>query len=182
MSGTEIALIVLAVVLVLAVVAAVVLSVQRNRRLKETFGPEYDRTVEETGSRRKAVIDLTEREQRHDKLAITPLDDEARQQYAEAWTEAQARFVDAPHLALVDADRLITAVMQERGYPTGDADQQERDLSVEHAEVLGHYRLAREVYDRNEQGQASTEELREAMVHYRALFADLVESDQVPTR
>lgn len=180
MSGTEIALIVVAVVVVLAVVGVVLVQSRRQRELKETFGPEYDRTVEEAGGRRAATRELSDRQQRYEQLDIQPLDDEARRDYALAWRDTQERFVDAPRLALVEADHLITRVMEERGYPvTDDFDQRARDLSVEHAQVLDHYRSAHDIYRRSEHDEVTTEDLREAMVHYRALFADLVEHDQL---
>ncbi len=181
MSGTEIALLVVAVVLALVVIGLVV-AMMRQRKLKDRFGPEYERTVDEAGSRRAAEKELSSREQRHEALDIRPLDEESRQSYAQAWRETQERFVDSPQLAIVDADHLIGQVMLARGYPTGDFDQQARDLSVEHARVVDHYRAAHEVYEHSEHGEATTEDLRGAMVHYRALFADLVESPQLSSR
>ncbi|MFJ6793551.1 hypothetical protein [Streptomyces sp. NPDC091268] len=165
-------LIAIAVVLVLAGIAAWML--QRRRRLQERFGPEYDRTVEDAGSRRAAHAELRDREVRHDDLDIRELPAEERHRYTEEWTAVQQDFVDRPQGAVGQADELITRLMRDRGYPTEGYEQQLRELSVEHGRTLEHYRAAHEVNIRSGKGQATTEELRGAMVHYRALFDELV--------
>ncbi|MFI8500809.1 hypothetical protein ACIGFK_20295 [Streptomyces sp. NPDC085524] len=165
-------LIPVAVVLVLAGIAAWMY--QRRRRLQDRFGPEYERTVESTGSRHAADTELHKRQARHDDLDIRELPAEERHRYTEAWNTVQQRFVDRPEGAVSQADDLITRVMRDRGYPTAGYDQQLRELSVEHGRTLEHYRAAHEVNERSGKGQATTEELRGAMVHYRALFDELV--------
>lgn len=165
-------LIPVAVVLVLAGIAFWL--ARRRLRLQERFGPEYDRTVEHTGSRRAADAELRDREVRHDDLDIRELPAEERRRYSDAWTDVQQRFVDRPEGAVGQADELITRLMRDRGYPTEGYEQQLRELSVEHGRTLEHYRAAHEVNVRSGKGQATTEELRGAMVHYRALFDELV--------
>jgi hypothetical protein len=172
--------VVLAVVVVVVVVVALALwgwSQSRRREvLRGRFGPEYDRTVEEQGSRTDAERELERRTERHDALQIRPLSPERRDHYADGWQQVQAHFVDDPRGAMTEADDLVRNVMQERGYPTGSFEQQAADLSVEHADVLDHYRAAHTVIDLRETGQPTTEQMREAMVHYRALFTELLET------
>lgn len=166
------------VLVVLLVVGAilVVLGVVANRRraLRQRFGPEYDRVVESTEDRRAAERELRDRERRHAELELRPLDPESRERYSASWEEIQVRFVDAPDQAVGEADELVTRLVAERGYPTGDYDDQLAHLSVEHARTLDHYRQAHDINERNSRGEATTEQLRQALVHYRALFADLL--------
>jgi hypothetical protein len=174
--------IVLAVV-ALAVVAAVAYAVSTSRRrqrdeLREGFGPEYDRTVAESPSRREAEAELRERQKRHDELELRPLSREARSGYRRDWDATQARFVDDPDGAIGDADALIQQVMRERGYQVDDADRSVDDLSVEHGEVMHEFRAAQVIARRSADGEASTEEQRQAIVHYRALFEALVEAGE----
>ncbi|MEO3790185.1 hypothetical protein ABGB14_08220 [Nonomuraea sp. B10E15] len=168
-----VAVVVIAVV-ALAAVAYVVQQQKRRNHLRERFGPEYERIVADHDNRRDAEQELLDREQRHSELDIRPLPEESRETYANRWTEVQERFVDAPGFAVTEADQLVTAVMAERGYPTDDFEQRLSDLSVGHAETLDHYRTAHEISGRAAKKQASTEELRQAMVHYRALFEELL--------
>jgi hypothetical protein len=173
------AIAVLAAAVVILVVAAVILvamRARRRRRLQERFGPEYERAVSETGNRREAETELAQREKRHDELELRELSAASRSRYATEWRQVQEHFVDAPEKATGEADALITAVMSERGYPTGGYEQQAADLSVEHARTLDHYRRAHEVIALVGQGNASTEDLRQAMVHYRAVFEELIGS------
>ncbi|WP_369243588.1 hypothetical protein [Streptomyces sp. R41] len=173
--------IIVAVVLVLIVCAAVAWVVTtRRRKLRERFGPEYERTVEAKDSRRAAEHELREREERHDALDIRPLPSTVRDRYAQDWTRVQERFVDRPDDAVHEADRLVTTLMSERGYPTEGYEQQLKDLSVEHGRTLEHFRAAHEVNDRSSRHQATTEELRGAMVHYRALFEELLHNGDRP--
>jgi hypothetical protein len=176
MSTAEIVTAIIVAVLVLALAAAVIflLARMRSRKLQERFGPEYDRAVAESESRRDAERELREREKRHEALELRPLSSATRERYAREWQTVQAQFVDYPDRAVGEADRLITALMGERGYPTEGDDQRLADLSVEHASVLGHYRDARAISARSSEGKASTEELRTAMVHFRALFDELL--------
>ncbi|MFC4535696.1 hypothetical protein [Sphaerisporangium dianthi] len=174
MTITWVAVVVAAVVAILAV-GYFLVQQQRRRRLQERFGPEYERTVRERENRREAEQELIEREQRHAKLDIRPLSSDSRSTYAKKWTEVQERFVDAPGFAVTEADHLVTAVMADRGYPTEGFEQQVSDLSVAHGQTLDHYRKAHEISSRAARREASTEELRQAMVHYRALFQELLE-------
>lgn len=165
--------IVIAVVVILVVIAVLVMMRRRRAHPREQFGPEYDRTVREH-PRREAERELAERGKRHSKLDIKELSPTLRDRYAQHWALVQEQFVDRPAQSVDEADRLVTALMAERGYPTEDYDQQVADLSVGHAKTLGHYREAHTIKERNASTQVSTEELRAAMVHYRALFDDLL--------
>ncbi|SBT46564.1 hypothetical protein [Micromonospora auratinigra] len=178
MSSTQVVVIVI-VVLVLAALAAVAVVASRRRALKQRFGPEYDRAVAEQDSRSAAERELRERERRHAELELTPLSAESRATYAAAWEELQVRFVDSPAETVSEADELVSRLIAERGYPTGEFSEQAAHLSVEHARTLDHYRDAHEIRLRNERGEAGTEDLRQALVHYRALFADLLGEDPV---
>lgn len=172
-TGTLLAIIIPAVV-VIALIAVALVAARRRRRLQDRFGPEYERTVEDAGSRRAAERELAEREKRHDSLELRPLQSSERDRYAREWNGVQEEFVDRPQEAVHDADRLVTALMKARGYPTEDFDQQVRDLSVEHGRTLEHYRAAHEINALSTRQQATTEQLRGAMVHYRALFDELL--------
>jgi len=167
--------IVVAVIVVGAVVFGV-MAVLRRRRLQQRFGPEYDRLIGERDSRRKAEAELTERERRVQDLDIQPLSDVVRASYAGRWTSIQEQFVDAPANAVSGAQFLVADVMTERGYPAEQHDQDQvlADLSVEHPDTLDRYRAAEEISGKAAAGTASTEDLRQAMVHYHALFADLL--------
>lgn len=175
MSSTQ----VVVIVIVVAVIVAVAVVASRRRALRERFGPEYDRVVAEQDSRSAAERELRERERRHAELELTPLSPESRARYAAAWEELQVRFVDSPAQTVGEADELVSRLIAERGYPTGDFSDQIAHLSVEHARTLTHYRDAHEIRQRNERGEAGTEDLRQALVHYRALFADLLGEDPV---
>ena len=170
------------IIVILLVIAAIVYGVQvgRRRKLRSTFGPEYDRVVADAGSRTDAEKELREREKRHAELELRPLSAASQARYSAAWEEVQIQFVDDPNTAVTTADELVTRLIEERGYPTGDYDSQVADLSVEHAGTLQHYREAHDISRRNSAGEASTEDLRQALVHYRALFADLLGTDPVP--
>jgi hypothetical protein len=168
--------VVIAVIVAAAVVAAVYLvtSGARTRRLRQRFGPEYDRAVEREGSRGAAERELRSREERHEHLDLRELDPRRREQYREQWVGVQERFVDAPEAAVGQADNLVTVVMGERGYPTRGFEEKVAHLSVEHGRTMDHYRRAHTISGRAKTGQASTEDLRQAMVHYRALFEELL--------
>lgn len=166
--------VVVAVVVAIVAVGYAVLQQQRRHRLRDRFGPEYDRTVQERETRREAEQELLAREQRFGSLDIRPLDSGTRETYARKWMEVQERFVDAPGFAVTEADHLVTSVMAERGYPTENFEQRLSDLSVAHGRTLDHYRQAHEISSRAARKEASTEELRQAMVHYRALFEELL--------
>lgn len=170
-------IIVAIVVVAIVVVLAVVMQRRRSTALRDKFGPEYDRTVRSTGSPQRAEAELAAREKRHRKLDIRPLTPGARDRYAGSWRSVQSRFVDEPGAAVGEADRLVNEVMADRGYPMDDAQQRMDDLSVEHARVLDNYRTATAIAQRNARGEATTEDLRQAMISYRALFADLLGTD-----
>lgn len=170
-------LIVVVAVAVLALLAVVWMVMQQRRRahLKDRFGPEYDQAVRKHPDARAAERELLDRERRVATLDIKPLtrDDAAR--FSEAWRVIQSRFVDDPRGAVVDADRLVDEVMRMRGYPIADFEQRAADISVDHPRVVNNYRSARVIAGRNTRGETNTEELRQALVHYRELFADLLE-------
>jgi len=163
--------------LALALVAAIAVMIVVNRRranLRAKFGPEYGRTVEMTGSPRKAEAELQEREKRVAAFTIRPLSPQQADAFTDAWVRVQAQFVDDPQGAVSRADVLLTEVMEVRGYPIADFEQRSADLSVDHPEVVQNYRSAHDIAVRHARGEADTEDLRRAMIHYRALFDDLV--------
>jgi hypothetical protein len=172
-------IIVLVIALVAAIGAAIWLYV-RNRRseaLQDRFGPEYERTLAEHHDQRKAERELEHRADRVDKLNIRPLGRDERDSFAARWRTVQAQFVDDPSGATDAADQLVGEVMEARGYPVGDFDQQAADVSVDHPLVVEHYRAAHAIALRNSRGAADTEQLRQALVHFRALFEDLLETE-----
>jgi hypothetical protein len=179
MNTTLIIILVVAAVVVVALVAVAV-TASRRRALRERFGPEYDRAVAEQDSRSAAERELRDRERRHADLELRPLAPESRARYAEQWAQVQARFVDSPEEAVRAGDELVTRLVGEIGYPTENYDDQLATLSVEHATTLGHYREAHAIFLRTERGEASTEQLRQALVHYRALSAELLGDNPVP--
>ena len=151
---------------------------KRTRALQDTFGGEYDRTVEQTGDRRAAERELRGRQKQHDALDLRPLSPQSRDRYERRWQSTQTRFVDDPKGAVAEADMLVQEVMQERGYPTKDFDRRVADISVEHPELVEKYRTADGIARASERGEASTEDLRHSVRHYRALFAELLETDE----
>jgi hypothetical protein len=162
------------VVVILAGIAWAAAKRRRSSQLQGRFGPEYERTLDESGSRREAESELAARQKRRDKLDIRPLRAASRDRYAESWRGVQTAFVDDPRGAVRDADGLVGRVMQERGYPMDDFEQQAADVSVDHPDVVSNYRSAHDISLRNDDGEATTEDLRQAMVHYRALFEELL--------
>jgi hypothetical protein len=171
----------IAAVVVLGLVVWSALRSRRTRTLREGFGPEYDRTVADAPSKREAEAELTERQKRREELDIRPLAPGARDRYVESWRETQARFVDDPAGAIGDADTLIQQVMRDRGYPVEDFDQRAADVSVDHPEVVNNYRAAHGISIAHERGKASTEDLRQALIHYRSLFDELLETRESRT-
>src|SRR5687768_9454951 len=162
------------IVIIIVAVLAAAARARRRRQLQRGFGPEYDRTLEDADSRRRAEAELQQRMKRHDQLELRPLEREERNRYLREWDGVQARFVDQPVAAIRDADVLIQRVMRDRGYPVDDFEQRAADLSVDHADVVDNYRAAHAVADRSAAGDATTEELRRAVVHYRVLFEELI--------
>jgi len=177
---------VLIVVIILLIVAVVALTVQlvarrkKTEQLRSTFGPEYQRAVNETGAQRAAEEELVARQQKRDKLDIVPLSAQARDRYADRWQTVQTAFVDRPASAVRDADELVTAVMRERGYPIDDFDQRAADISVDHPDVVENYRAAHRIHLSQREREVGTEEQRQAFVHYRALFDKLLATDGRP--
>jgi hypothetical protein len=171
-------LVAIIVVLAIIVIAAVVIARRRNRstHLKQQFGPEYDRALQQHGDATKAEAALADREARVHKLTIRELPPTERSAYAEEWAAVQRRFVDDPSMAVGEADRLVNRVMNARGYPMADFDQRAADVSVNYPAVVQNYRSARDIFVRHSSGRASTEDLRQAMVYYRSLFDELLGS------
>jgi hypothetical protein len=174
LTPTQIAIIVAVIVVVIGAIAFALLQKRRTEKLRQHFGPEYDRAVAEGGNRRIAESRLEERTERVKKFHIRPLTVEDRARFTDQWDRVQARFVDAPAGAVAEADQLIGDLMATCGYPMGDFEQRAADISVDHPIVTQNYRSAHEIAVRQAKGQASTEDLRRAMIHYRALFDELV--------
>ena len=170
-------------IVVIVVVAAAALwrwRQHRSAQLRARFGPEYDRTVQRTGAVSKAEAALEARARRVDRLHITPLSSEDAARFSDAWRGIQSRFVDDPKGAVIAADRAIGDVMRARGYPVADFERRVEDISVDHPTVVMNYHAARDIVEEHERGRASTEDLRQAMVHYRALFHELLEVTPAP--
>jgi hypothetical protein len=172
-------------ILIVAVIVIIALAVaavgwwlysenKRNKRLAESFGPEYERALQESGSRRDVAKELEARRERVEKFRLKDLSQDDQRRYADEWHSAQARFVDDPAGAIKDADRLVIMVMDARGYPMEDFDQRAADVSVEHPQVVQNYRAAHVIAEKNDTDGASTEELRPAMVYSRSLFEELL--------
>jgi len=176
LSTTELTLIIALAVIVFAGIAAwLFLRKRRTQKLRTQFGgTEYDRAVKEDGSKRQAEAGLKERSERVENLPIRPLAPGDRARFVDTWRRIQARFVDGPGGAVTEADQLLGDVMSTRGYPVSDFEQRAADISVDHPLVLANYRTAHEIAVRQTQGKANTEDLRQAMIHYRTLFEELV--------
>ena len=167
-------------VIVAVVVLGVLFSALRTRRsrsLQDQFGREYDRAVDKAGGRREAERELAERQKRHDELELRPLSQDARERYVQQWQVTQGRFVDDPTGAVSEADDLVQRVVRDRGYPVDDFEQRAADISVEHPDLVEKYRTADGIARASERGEASTEDLRHSVRHYRALFVELLELD-----
>lgn len=152
---------------------------RRTETLRDQFGPEYDHAIRAEGDRSRAEADLDARAKRVEQLDIRPLSGAECDQFAERWHGIQGRFVDEPLTATEEADELVMEVMQVRGYPMGDFERRAADISVDHPAVVEHYRAAHAIAQRAENGSEDTEDLRTALVHYRALFEDLLETDEI---
>ena len=173
--GTLALLVAVVGILVLAVIGWLVYQRIRSRRLQKRFGPEYHHAVEELGSRDKAEEELARRARRVDKLHLQPLDPDEASRFDRSWRALQSRFVDNPKGVLTEADQLVRELMARRGYPMADFEHRAADISVDHPHVVDHYRAARAIALRDQQSPVTTEELRRAVVHYRALFEELLE-------
>jgi hypothetical protein len=174
------------IVLILAALAVIAaglyLYIQqaRKKRLRKKYAPEYDRLISEGNSRATAEAELLRRERRVERYRLRSLKRGERERFATAWRAAQARFVEDPRMAVAEADELVCRVMRERGYPIGDFDQRAEDISVDHPEVVINYRAAHDIALRDHAQPVETEDLRRAMVHYKALFEDLLEEHVAP--
>ena len=174
---------IVAILIAAAVVLIVALLLLKRSKRKKTeelqgqFGPEYDRTLETAESKRAAEEELAARRERREQLEIKPLSSAARERYTSQWQTVQAQFVDNPGAAVASADHLIQTVMSERGYPVQDFETRAADISVDHPQVVENYRKGHQLSEKSSNGDGSTEDLRQAMRHYRALFDELVEAD-----
>jgi hypothetical protein len=156
---------------------------RRTTSLRDQFGPEYERTLHEREDRKAAESELAERRSRREHLDIRTLDPASRRRYASQWNDVQSRFVDQPARSLAEADELVLHVMRERGYPMDDFEQRAADVSVDHPQVVENYRRAHEISSRVGSNRATTEDMRQGLVHYRALFAELLnEQDTADVR
>jgi len=173
--NTGLLITILVIVVIVLLVAVLLGQRRRTQRLQQQFGPEYQRTVARTGNQRTAEADLAAREQRRRELNIIALEPAARDRYLAAWRATQGTFVDDPAAATREADTLVAQVMRDRGYPVDDFEQRAADVSVDHPQVAENYRAAHAIHQANEQGLASTDDLRQAFVHYRSLFAQLLD-------
>jgi len=174
MTATQLLVAVVAIIVLAAIVYAVYRQ-QRSKALKDKFGPEYDRAVDSYGGQGRAESVLTKREKRVEKLDIHPLTPQESSRFAAQWKTVQMRFVDDPASSIGDADRLVAELMGARGYPMADFEQRAADISVSHPGVVEHYRAAHEIAQKHRQRPVSTEDLRKAFLHYRELFASLLE-------
>jgi hypothetical protein len=171
---TEIIFIVAVVIVALVAVVFLYIRRRRSKYLREDFGSEYKHAVKKYGDQRKAEEELAARKDRVSKLEIRSLSAEEQSRFSDAWRKTQGRFVDEPSRAVTEADGLVKEVMRSRGYPVGDFEQRAADISVDHPNVVTNYRTAHDIAIRNKSGKATTEELRQVMVHYRSLFEELL--------
>lgn len=172
---TNLILIAVVVIALLAVAGWLLMRKKESQTLEKQFGPEYTRAVDELGSRPKAEAELKARQKRVEQLQLVALSPADANRFSDSWRALQGRFVDDPKGVLADADQLVRDLMQKRGYPMGDFDRRAADISVDHPAVVDHYRAAHDIAVRNREGQADTEGMRQAIIHYRALFAELLE-------
>lgn len=174
---TVIIIIVVVVVVVLAIIGFLVSAARRKRRtaaLQGTFGSEYDRAIEQSGGRRDAEKELASRKEQYQQLDIQPLTAASRERYLTSWAAVQARFVDDPVLAFTEADHLLTRLMQDRGYPAGDVEQEAGLLSVEHGRVVDNYRAGHRIEQVTTSSRSDTEQVRQGMLHFRTVFEELL--------
>ena len=174
--STTALIILIAVIVIAAVAVFAYMAKRRSAALRTRFGPEYDRAVREYGNRTRAEKALDRRTERTGKYNIHSLTFEEQRRFADEWRHTQARFVDNPSLAIQEADHLVCEVMRDCGYPMADFDRRTEDLSVDHARVVRNYRAAHDIAKKQEDGRATTEDLRQAMVFYRELFDELLEA------
>jgi hypothetical protein len=173
---TSTAIILVLVIAVIALAAVILLERRKTRKLRRTFGPEYDRVVDREGDTRRAEAVLDSRQKRVEKFEIRRLSHDECNRFAEQWRAVQERFVDDPRDSVGKADQLINNALEARGYPMVEFEQRAADISVEHPRVVEDYRAAHEVATRDRRGQASTEDLRRAVQHYRNLFEHVLDT------
>jgi hypothetical protein len=173
MSTAAIVAIVVIALVVAAIAVVLTIKTRRSQRLRTRFGPEYSRALEETGSKAQAEAKLEKLERRVDRFDLKPLTPVVRANFAAAWQKIQARFVDDPKIAVTEADKLIQEIMAARGYPVTDFEQRAADISANHPLIVEHYRAGHDIAREHSKGRATTEDLRQAMIHYRTLFAEL---------
>jgi hypothetical protein len=166
--------VVVAAVVVIGLIVAMAVKAKRRKELQSRFGPEYDRTIEREGNKRRAEKDLQQRAAERERLRLRNLTPAEQDRYREQWQAVQASFVDRPESSLADADRLVTSLMRDRGYPVDDFDHQADLISVDHPQVVTHYRAAHDIWERSRHSDVTTEDQRRAVVHYRALFDELM--------
>lgn len=174
-------LVILSIIVIIAVVAFLLIRNRRTGQLRSKFGPEYDRTLDQAGHPSRAEAELREREKRVSRFDIRPLGAEQRDAFLGYWQRVQAEFVDDPHGAVTRADALLGDVMSARGYPVADFETRSADLSVDHPSVVQNYRAGHSIAIAHARGEADTEDLRQAMIHYRELFEELVDDRPAPT-
>lgn len=174
--STTLGVVLIVVVVIAAIAAWAFMQQRRSTTLRQRFGPEYQHAIDEYGNRSRAEKALEKRAERTEKYKVRALSREEQQRFSDEWRQAQARFVDDPPLAIAEADHLVSEVMRTRGYPMADFDRRAEDLSVDHPHVIRNYRAAHDIALAEKQGRASTEDLRRAMVHYRELFDELLET------
>lgn len=174
MNDTTMIVVVAVVVVAILIVLWLLLSRRRSRHLKEQFGPEYEHVVGERGDRKEGEEELAQRRERVGKMDLRPLNQEEQRRYGDRWSSVQSDFVDKPSAAVSEAQNLVEEVMEARGYPVGDMRDQEADVSVENPRVVTHFREARRIAQQSANGKSSTEDLRQAMQHYRELFDALL--------
>lgn len=181
MNTTTLIIAVVLIVVIMGIILGLSFFARRKRseRYQDKYGAEYDHTIKTAGNDKKAQAELNERMKHVDTLNIRPLSDSERQGYLSEWTPIQAKFVDQPGQATVEADRLIMKVMQMRAYPVSDFDQRAADISIQYPALVSNYRAARAIAIKNENHQASTEELRQALIYYRSLFDELLKTETV---
>jgi hypothetical protein len=173
--------IIVVIVAVIVIAAVIIARKRKTQQLKEHFGPEYERELRQRGDPRLVESELAQREKRVHSLSIRSLSPPDRERFVLEWDTVQRRFVDDPAIAVRDADNLVNRVMGARGYPMSDFEQRAADVSVSYPSVVQNYRAAREIALRHSKGQSSTEDLRQAMVYYRSLFAELLETPKSAT-
>ncbi len=181
LTPTQIAIMVAVIIVVVGAIVAFYLQRRRSEKLRERFGPEYERSLKESGDKRRTEAQLEKRAERVEKFHLRPLSHEDRARFTEQWDRVQAHFVDAPAGAVAEADQLLGDIMATCGYPMGNFEQRAADISVDHPIVTQNYRAAHDIATRQASGKASTEDLRRAMIHYRALFDDLVKENKSTT-